>query len=510
MSISIPIITNFDSKGIDTAVTSFSNLGEGAKKSFKKIAKYAAIGGAAIAAGLGASVKAAADDAKGQAILSKTLKNSTGASDDSVASIEDLISAMTLATGVADDELRDGLGILARATGDSSKAFDILKTAMDVSAATGKPLDAIATGLAKAYLGQFGALKKLGIPLDQSIIKSKDFGAAMEEVNKQFGGAQAELSDTAVGRFDRLKNAFGEASETLGTALLPAFETIVRFASNTLIPAFETVSKVFDEKGLGGVLTLLGDKLKEGIPIALEALKNLLKAMGDWIVGTGLPLLGEKLTILKDKLTSWIKDSGPAALTDLGKFLGDMIKWIVSDGIPLLLKATAKLAVALLKWLIDIGPDLIKGLAGFALELGKALVESVLGALSNLGKAGLALGKAFANSIIDVINTQIIDNINDLLEFKIAGIKINAPDLPHIPKLANGGIVTSPTLALIGEAGPEAVIPLSKRNNGGMGDNVINNITVNVNGGDPNAVVNALRAYMRQNGNVPIRTSAIG
>ena len=69
--------------------------------------------------------------------------------------------------------------------------------------------------------------------------------------------------------------------------------------------------------------------------------------------------------------------------------------------------------------------------------------------------------------------------------------------------MANGGIVTSPTLALIGEAGPEAVVPLSKM--GGMG----NNVTIHVNGGDPNAVVDALRTYMRQNGSIPIRVSNI-
>jgi SLT domain-containing protein len=67
--------------------------------------------------------------------------------------------------------------------------------------------------------------------------------------------------------------------------------------------------------------------------------------------------------------------------------------------------------------------------------------------------------------------------------------------------MATGGVVTSPTMALIGEAGPEAVIPLDKM--GGMGGGV----TINVNGGDPNAVVAALRTYMRQNGSVPIKIS---
>lgn len=70
-----------------------------------------------------------------------------------------------------------------------------------------------------------------------------------------------------------------------------------------------------------------------------------------------------------------------------------------------------------------------------------------------------------------------------------------------VPAMATGGIVTGPTLALIGEAGPEAVIPLDRL--GSMGGATYQ---INVNGGDPNAVVDALRRYMFQNGAVPIRT----
>tara|TARA_Y100000310_G_scaffold274347_1_gene290291 strand:- start:351 stop:2036 length:1686 start_codon:yes stop_codon:yes gene_type:complete len=49
---------------------------------------------------------------------------------------------------------------------------------------------------------------------------------------------------------------------------------------------------------------------------------------------------------------------------------------------------------------------------------------------------------------------------------------------PEIPHLAKGGIVTRPTLALIGEAGPEAVVPLGK--GGGMGNTF--NINIDVSG----------------------------
>ena len=76
---------------------------------------------------------------------------------------------------------------------------------------------------------------------------------------------------------------------------------------------------------------------------------------------------------------------------------------------------------------------------------------------------------------------------------------------PQIPMLAEGGIVSSPTLAIIGEAGPEAVVPLDRM--GSMTGGNPTNVTINVNGGDPNAVVDALRSYMFRNGSVPIKVS---
>jgi hypothetical protein len=73
---------------------------------------------------------------------------------------------------------------------------------------------------------------------------------------------------------------------------------------------------------------------------------------------------------------------------------------------------------------------------------------------------------------------------------------------PQIPMLAEGGIVNAPTLAIIGEAGPEAVVPLDRMNEFGMGRGG-NNVTINVQGGDPQAVVDALVKYSRQNGSLP-------
>ena len=65
----------------------------------------------------------------------------------------------------------------------------------------------------------------------------------------------------------------------------------------------------------------------------------------------------------------------------------------------------------------------------------------------------------------------------------------------NAPAMATGGVVTQPTLALIGEAGPEAVIPLSKA--GAMG--TTNHITINT-GADPNAVIQIIKRYTRNGG----------
>jgi SLT domain-containing protein len=76
-----------------------------------------------------------------------------------------------------------------------------------------------------------------------------------------------------------------------------------------------------------------------------------------------------------------------------------------------------------------------------------------------------------------------------------------------IPGLASGGIVTGPTIALIGEAGPEAVIPLDRGMRAGSGTTI--NLTVNAGMGTNGAevgrqIVDALKQYERRNGPVPI------
>lgn len=88
--------------------------------------------------------------------------------------------------------------------------------------------------------------------------------------------------------------------------------------------------------------------------------------------------------------------------------------------------------------------------------------------------------------------------------FDFSGMDFSGISVGGLATLAEGGIATKPTFALIAEGGePEAVIPLSKM--GAMGGDTIINVTVT--SADPNAVVDALRRYQRQNGALPLRVT---
>jgi hypothetical protein len=202
---------------------------KGFANSVKKYGKIAAaafvVAGAAAAAyavkiGID-GVKAAIEDEQSQKLLAQALKNTTNATDAQIKSTEDYISKQQLAFGVADTKLRPALANLARATGDVTKAQKLNNLAIDISAATGKDLESVSLALSKAYNGNLGALTRLGVPLDASIIKSKDFGAATDELQKLFGGSAQANTRTYAGQLAILSERFNEIKEDLGVKLIP-------------------------------------------------------------------------------------------------------------------------------------------------------------------------------------------------------------------------------------------------------------------------------------------------
>ena len=218
-------------KGLDKAGRDAQGFG-GKVSKYGKIAAgaLAAVGAAAavMAVKLGVdAVKGAVEDELSQKKLAQALKNTTDATDDQIASTEKYISKQQLAFGIADTKLRPALATLARATGDVTKAQQLNNLAIDISAATGKDLESVSLGLAKAYNGNIGALTKLGIPLDQNIVKTKNFDAAAAELTKLFGGSAKANTETLAGKLAILKETFAELQEGVGVKFIPVLKNLL-------------------------------------------------------------------------------------------------------------------------------------------------------------------------------------------------------------------------------------------------------------------------------------------
>ena len=232
------------------------------------------------------------------------------------------------------------------------------------------------------------------------------------------------------------------------------------------------------------------------------ALPDWLLTTVDFILGNGAFAgfsLSERLDFAFD-LPDWLSTTIDFMTGDgvfAGFSIGDRIDLVLAE-LPQPLKFIADLFQGVFG--ISIGDYIDFGieLAGDAWDFIKKLIDDPIGTFTDVGTGitelfeGLTLGdiiKAPLNTLIGGINAAF-----SAVDFSISipdwvpmvggeSYNINLSDW-KIPQLAKGGIVNSPTLAMIGEDGPEAVVPLSQRNNPGgvgMGGGTVN-VTVNASG----------------------------
>jgi hypothetical protein len=235
MAVIFPILSTFDAAGVNKAQRAFKGLSGVAKVG---TVAFAALGAASLKYGADA-VSAAASDQQAQLKLAKTLENVTGATDGAIAATEKFITEQQFATGVSDTQLRPAMENLVRATGDVTKAQELLTLGLDVSAGSGRDLESISLALAKAQGGQFTALQRLGIIIPETVKKSKDFTKVQEYLNELFGGQAAVAADTYAGKMKILRERLGETQETLGSALLPVLTKFADFVITNIMPGLE-------------------------------------------------------------------------------------------------------------------------------------------------------------------------------------------------------------------------------------------------------------------------------
>ena len=232
MALSIPIVSEFDGKGIDKAIKEFKQLetvGEKAQFAIKKAAVPAAAALTAVAGALGLAAKAAAEDEQQQAILANTMQNVVGATDATVAATEDMISAMSRATGTADSELRPAFAALLVGTKNVGEATDALSLAQDIAISTGTDLATVSDALAKAYANNMKGLQALSPEMKGLIKEGASLDTVMMTLSDNFGGAAARSAETAAGKFKILKNSLAETQESIGAALLPVLQKVLPY-----------------------------------------------------------------------------------------------------------------------------------------------------------------------------------------------------------------------------------------------------------------------------------------
>jgi hypothetical protein len=229
-------------KNLDTGSKEVEGFG-GKLEKFGKVAAAAFAAAAAAAAAYAVKlavdgVKAAIEDEAAQLRLANALKNVTGATQAQISAVEQQILKTSLATGVADDQLRPALQRLATATGSVTESQDLLNLALDISAATGKSVEAVSNALGKAYEGNTGSLTRLGVGLSAAEIKTLGLEGTVKQLAKTFGGAATVQANTFEGQIARLKVGFDEAKESVGAALLPTLQKLLDYFINTVIPKF--------------------------------------------------------------------------------------------------------------------------------------------------------------------------------------------------------------------------------------------------------------------------------
>lgn len=452
MAINVPIISQFNSKGIDDAKKKFKELetpGQKAGFALKKafVPALAAVGGL-VAAGT-SFVKVAMEDQKSSEMLAGQLRRTTGATDDQVSSVEAYIAKTELAAAVADTELRPAFGKLVTATKDVEEAQDLMTMALDISAATGKPLESVTDALSKAYGGNMTALEKLDPSLRDVIKSGADFDTVGGSLTDTFGGAASEAAATAEGQFkvfglqiDNAKESIGKLILPIITALIPHLLTVADFlAENTTLFAI-----------IGGVI---------GVVAGAVVLLNF--AMTAY-------LAIQKLVTAAVGLFNAIMNMNPIMLVVLAVMALIAIFILLQRRFDFVGKA-----MEVLSSIFTTAKDLIMRAWGAVSRfftrlpgMFRRIGTSVFNALTAPYRKAFNLISRLWNSTIGSFSISIPSWVP-----VVGGKSFSFPQMPTIPALADGGIVTRPTLALVGEAGPEAVIPLNRAMGGGMGVTVI-------------------------------------
>jgi hypothetical protein len=483
MAVSLPIVSEFSGKGIKKAIAEFKQL-EGAGKKAQFALKKAAL---PAAAALGAvAVMAKSTIAAGEAAATSNariaqINESMGLFGETTEIVNkrviDYANATARATGVDQNQIKLAQAKLltfkdlAISADEAGGAFDrATKAAIDMGAAGFGDAASNAVQLGKALndpIKGIAALAKSGVTFTeqekekiQTLVESNKMLEAQDLVLKaietQVGGtAEATANDS-----DKMKVAFSQLSESVGLILLPLFQKFT------------------------AVMMKVADFARENSTVIV--------ILGGVVAGLAVAVLAANAAMTVYHTTLKVAKAAQFAFNFV----------MAANPITLVVIALAALVAAFV-------------VAYKTSETFRNIVNGLFDAIKTGVTASVDFLKGYLNTVLGFYKS-IFNGIASLWNNSVGKLSFKAPDwipgfggkgfsVPKIPMLADGGIVTGPTLAMIGERGPEAVIPLNRAPMGG-------NITVNVystlaDAALPDKLVNALRQYNRRSGVIDIRVA---
>lgn len=460
------------------------------------------LGAAAVSAG-----RAAAEDARGQALLANAMKNSAGASKESIAATEEWIDKTARATGVADDQLRPAMASLVRSTGSATKAQEAMNVALDVAAATGKPVESVANAMAKGFAGTTSSLGRLVPGLDAAALKAGDMSAVMDDLQAKTGGAAAAAAESTSGQFDRMTVAIDEAKESLGAGLLPIMSmfagvlaTVGGFVSEH-VTLFQTLAVILAGLAVTVIAVNAAVKAYRAITLiatAAQAAFNLVMALNPVVlvviavvalIAALVLLVKKNETVRAAFLAAWnaIK-AGVSAVADFLKAVWDKITAaakVVAGAVQAAWEATWEAlktaATTVRDWVVEKFQalrDKVGDVASAVTKAWDAVWDGLKSAVSGLGAVLSAPFDAVASAV-----DWVVGKVQDLLDL-IGKIKI--PDLPGL-----GDLVPFAASSAASAAGLGALSTPSTRSTTGGGVNIVVNGAV-----DPEATARQIRRIL--------------
>ena len=413
---------------------------------------------------------------------------------------------------------------------------DLTSRASDLSAMFGTDVTDAVEAMGSAFKGEFDSLEKYGVSLKASDIEARamaegyvdasgkvtDAGKAIAtqelimEQSAAAAGTFAAEADTLAGRTQIMTARFNDTQAELGAKLLPIVVQVMD-AMMPMVDLFIKYADILVPLGIAIGALVLGMKAYQAVSVIATAAQWLWNAalaanpIGIVVLGIAALVAGFVLLYTKvdwfrelvDKTFNWIKDNWPLLLAIITGPFGTAVYLIVKHWDTI--KDAAGAAIDWIKDKMSAVWDFLTYPFRHAYESIKYVWELVKGIFVGFVDSL----KYLFGQIYDIITypfRRAIDTVKWLWNSTLGGFGFSVPSwIPvlggrefKIPKMAEGGIVRGPTLAMIGESGPEAVVPLDK---GGLGNVYnINVYALNANAETGRLVAESLREYNRTTG----------